>query len=306
MRAAVVRVDGDADARGGMELEPLIENRVLEDSAAALDHLEGAGPRVRIAQQNDELVASETRDRHMTAFALNKTHQAACHRLQHRIPGRVAEGIVNALETVQIHVHHGNRFAAVGSLGEQPFGGLDAALPIGQPGEWIKIGQPLHALGGRGIAQNISETTRKLSPVDRLADEIGRPRIEGANDGGRIILLGEKHQRNQRQVRLAAKSAADRVAVHPSGGLVEQHQGHIGRLGGGEGLHTVVVDVRLEAQGSGRLGEQAPMERVRIGNDCTTLPAHRRAHAVVHRRGREISIEAPRGLTGRGLSFVAI
>src|SRR5256885_15310666 len=66
---------------------------------------------------------------------------------------------------------------------------------IRQPGERVEVGEPLDALGGGGIAQNVLEPPRQQRPVDGLGDEIRRPRFEGAGDGGRILVAG--HHRSE-------------------------------------------------------------------------------------------------------------
>src|SRR6202034_4469232 len=76
--------------------------------------------------------------------------ERSCHRTQHRVSDRMTERVVDPLEAVEIQIDDGDALLGFGSLAEQAFGGLQAALSIWQVRQRIVVSEAFDALGRRG------------------------------------------------------------------------------------------------------------------------------------------------------------
>lgn len=91
---------------------------------------------MRAADERQELVAAEAREQHRRAGV---RAQALGHRYQQRVPDRVPEAVIDALEVIEVHEHHGH------GLGVQVR--ERCVQPVGEQGPVRKAGQRVVAGG---------------------------------------------------------------------------------------------------------------------------------------------------------------
>jgi len=108
----------------------------------------------QVAQHDDELVAAEAAEQVVVAQALV---QARGGRLEQRIAGGVAEGVVDGLEAVQVDEQHRQRAAAIARHLDGIGGLLAQQHPVGQAGEQVVMGQQFDALVGFALAGDVTE-----------------------------------------------------------------------------------------------------------------------------------------------------
>jgi hypothetical protein len=112
--AAMIGVDADADACRDRQDQTLQFERLVQGALDTLGNLID-GIAVGDARDEDcEFVATQPRDGVMAA---QSALHAACKFLQQQIPVVMSEGVVDLLEAVEIHEHHGReRTVALGRL----------------------------------------------------------------------------------------------------------------------------------------------------------------------------------------------
>jgi hypothetical protein len=100
---SVVRIDAHANARRDVEIV-LIDRMYLRHSLQhPLRRKGGIFGVLQLRKQNDEFISTLPADRVGTA---NATHQALCNRLKKFVADRMAKGIVDIFEAVQIEKQH--------------------------------------------------------------------------------------------------------------------------------------------------------------------------------------------------------
>src|SRR6185312_7187534 len=93
---AVVGIDGEPDARRGIELQALVLDGILEYRPAVLRDLNSQRPRVGMAQQNHELIATEAAYGDVLQYAfesLQRRGELAGDSAQHRVADTMAESV---------------------------------------------------------------------------------------------------------------------------------------------------------------------------------------------------------------------
>ncbi len=280
---AVVRINSEPDARCGVELEPLMVNGLLEHGAAFFRDLNGQRPRHSVTQQNHELIAPKAPHGDVLEYALETVHrsrQFAGNGSQNGVPDAVAEGVVDALEAVEIQIDDRDRFVQSRGFREHSLRRLRAALPVRQSGEGIEVSETLDALRRSRIAQDVFEAARQECPVHRFGDEVRGSRLEREPDRLGIFVPGHHHDRDSGQAGLGTQPSANGKPVHSRHVHVQQHDGDLSRESGFESRAAVVETERLEAALGGRLHEQQPAEILVVGDDRERSFGRRFAHAV--------------------------
>jgi hypothetical protein len=186
----------------------------------------------------------------------------------------VAEGIVDALQAVQIQADDRHGLLVAGSLGEHPFRGLDAALSVGQRGQRVEIGQSFDARGRRGerarggsVAQYVFEPPRQQRPVHGFGNEVRGARLEGEGNRFGILVAGHHDNGNGGEARLATQAAADFVAIHAGHVDVEQYEGDVPARCRVERIDAIVVAQRCEPDLHQGFGQQQTSEFFVVGDD---------------------------------------
>jgi hypothetical protein len=113
------------------------------------------GPRgVGVRQHDAELVAANAPD---DAEVAHGRAQAGRHGGQDLVPERVAVGLVDALEVVEVEQHDGERPLLAARHGQLPAHDLLEAAVVGEAGEGVAVGQLLEVavvlleIGGHGV-----------------------------------------------------------------------------------------------------------------------------------------------------------
>ena len=126
--------------------------------------------------EDDELIAAEAGEQDLLRVGLirrDRLHQPLCNDAQHRVANCVAEGIVDALEAIQIEINERNGFILVRRTGYPISRRIETALAIWQTGERVVKGKPLDSLGLGHLS---------LSSTERVAEE-PEPRCEISSAG---------------------------------------------------------------------------------------------------------------------------
>jgi hypothetical protein len=95
----------------------------------------------------------------------------------------MTESIVDALEVVQIKIDDGDALLRLGGLNKQAFRGLDAALPVRQPGQRVEVRQALNVLGRRSTLAGILSYYHHVA-----AFAAAESQLERAAQVGRTVL----------------------------------------------------------------------------------------------------------------------
>ena len=278
----VIGVYGDADAGRRVELEAVVGNRLVEHRGTRGRDLERNGSRLRLADQHDEFIAAEAGDGHRVVRGLKGSEnprELAGDILQHGVADRMPEGVIDTLEAVEIQIDDRDLPAGPGRIGEQALRRVDAALSIRQLGQGVEIGEPLDALGGRRIAQDVGEAPGQEGPVDGLRNEVGGARLEGAADRDRVFVARHHDDRHRGKACIGAQPSAHGVSVHPRHIDVQQHDGHFPRQGRLERRGSVIETQRGESRSHRRFGKQQPAEILIVGDDGDRL-GRSLAHAL--------------------------
>ena len=278
----IIGIDGDTDTRCRVELQTRVSDRVLESFVTGARDFAREPPGRRVSHQYDELIAPEPRHGNIGVLGLEATYEAGeftGHVLQHRIADRMAERVVDSLEVIEIHVNHRHLLPRRRCIREESISGLYTALP--GSGNLVNVsgtGKTLDALGRRGVAQDVSKASRQQCPVDGLGDEVGGARLEGAADGGGVLVSRHHDDRHGGEARFGAQPSAHGISVHPGHVDVEQYDRHILRQGSIERRGTVVECQGRKTGGSCSLGEEQPAEVLIVGDDgylwCMPIAAH--------------------------------
>ena len=169
-----MRAQGDADAGGHEEFAALQHKRFDQAGEDLLGHMNGAVQRHVAAdpwlQEQGEFVAAHARHGVVLGHA---AEQARGHFLEHPVAGRVAEGVVDRLETVEVeeHQHHPRLL---------PFGGLQRGVQavleqgaVGQVGQGVIVGQAVDALLTGLALADIAEETHVTGQVAFVVEHRG-------------------------------------------------------------------------------------------------------------------------------------
>ena len=183
---AVLRAEGDADTGGHEELAAFQHKGFDQAGEDLLGHMNGAVQRHIAAdpwlEEQGEFVAAHAR--HGVVLG-HTTEQARGHFLEHPVAGRVAEGVVDRLEAVQVeeHQHHPRLL---------PFGGLQRGVQavleqgaVGQVGQGVVVGQAVDALLTGLALADIAEETHVTGQVAFVVEHRGNA------DPGRVMLAIE-------------------------------------------------------------------------------------------------------------------
>ncbi len=162
---SVVGADCHADAGGYLQL-------VVRQQRAAAHRLQDAP-----GEGGQILIVFDTYHQHELVTAQSCQHivgpqqlaGALGHRHQQCIAGLVAVGIVDLLEAVQVHEHHGETAAALLGLGQCLHDATLQQQAVGQAGERIMqcgLGQFLLRIGQRGAQHGVAQSQQlRLHPL---------------------------------------------------------------------------------------------------------------------------------------------
>ncbi len=164
---AVLRkhADAHADRHTGLMIERRQANRFPDGLHDLFCHRGHILHRFHLGQQDDELVPPQARHRIPFAQCIG---QNACHGFQQGVPRRMAIGVVDPLEIIQIDEHQGHFTVMALTVGQHLTQAVLDQPPIGQPGQRIEVGQIIEVLLGLlhlahfpGIFQNQGEGVGK-------------------------------------------------------------------------------------------------------------------------------------------------
>ena len=165
---AVVGVAGDADRAAHLERQPVDHERLAQ---RALEHL-GDGQRVLgahdLGQQDAELVAAEAGD---GVGGAQRGLEPLGDLLEEHVAVVVAERVVDLLEVIEVHDHHGQ--AAVAALGgaQRLLDAVAEQHAVGQAGE--RVVQRLVLLGDRLAAAAVDGQQRQEQQRQDGEREVG-------------------------------------------------------------------------------------------------------------------------------------
>ena len=240
---------GDADGRAQEHLAVLHHDRTAQFRHQLLRQARGAAAHVTVLDQDDELVATEARQQRIVAAHLvDRITDAVSELLQHLVAGLVAQGVVDALEVVDVGEQQ-RQLAACATQHHQPVvQALAERQPVGQPGQRVGIGHAPHVavVPGDAVAHRAERAHQLADLVLALAhhalavvvahlDVVGRPRqlADGPHQGAlRVHHDGhaDQHQRRQQQRDPAQVARAEFVEARARGVdrlfLVRAHRGH--------------------------------------------------------------------------------
>ena len=130
----MVGVERDADARLHLEREAVDRERLLERGA----QLPGDGHRGlrvhHLREEDAELVAAQPRDRVALTEALREPEADL---LQQLVAARMAERVVDLLEAVEVHDHHGRGHVVAARRGERLTDAVVEERAVGQVRERV-------------------------------------------------------------------------------------------------------------------------------------------------------------------------
>ena len=105
----------------------------------------GVGGPAQALQDQRELVAPEARYRVLLAAALPETPR---HLAQKRVPGIVAEGVVDGLERIEVEQHQRHGLVAAPAAADRMSEAVLEPPSVRQAGQSIMVGEVAHALLG--------------------------------------------------------------------------------------------------------------------------------------------------------------
>src|SRR5215211_2548737 len=114
---AVIRIEGDADARLDLEREAVDRERLLERLPQLAGDGDGRGRVDDAREQHAELVPTQTR--HRVALS-QRAAEADAGLLEQVVAARVPERVVDLLEAVEVHDHDGDREVVPARGGQRP------------------------------------------------------------------------------------------------------------------------------------------------------------------------------------------
>ena len=173
----LVRVQGDAQAGGELDVVAVHGQRHGQGLADALDGLDGLARGDELLQQDHEFVAAEARNRVQPAHAFA---QHFGHGHEHLVAKGVAKAVVQDLEAVQVQKDQGEvvGLAAVGALHGLAHA-VQAQGAVGQGGQRIVQGQvaqlQLHLLAAGDVAQGDARAERPAVAAHDLALGLADP-----------------------------------------------------------------------------------------------------------------------------------
>ena len=138
---AVIRADGNTDAGGNHQLVAIQHKRLAQGVQHALGDQRGLGVVGQLGQDHHELVAASA------ANGVHVAHHGAGapgDLLQQGVAGGVAQGVVDVLETVQVHEQHGHLVAAALGHAQRLLQAVHQQQAVGQVGQVVVFGQVLH------------------------------------------------------------------------------------------------------------------------------------------------------------------
>ena len=165
---AVVRVAGDADRAAHLERQPVDHERLAQGGLEDLGHRLGVLGAEHVGQQHAELVAAEAGD---GVGGAQRGLQPLGDLLEEHVAVVMAERVVDLLEVVEVHDHHGR--AAVAALGGA-HGLLDAVAEehaVREAGE--RVVQRLVLLGDRLAAAAVDRQQRQEQQRQHGEREVG-------------------------------------------------------------------------------------------------------------------------------------
>lgn len=177
---------GNAERSAQVILPAAGLDRLLDGLDDFLRHADRV-PRVGdILQENDELVAAEAG--HGIDFA-HQAMQAAGDGNEHGVARRVAVGVVDVLEVVQVEQQQRNKVAAAPGERERPLHPVGEQATVGQAGQRVVMGKVTELLGGMDAFGDVGADAVIAGKVAVFmegrvaADENQR----SSPDGGRIL-----------------------------------------------------------------------------------------------------------------------
>ncbi|MCW0447782.1 hypothetical protein NB706_000616 [Xanthomonas sacchari] len=238
----------DADAGADLDHVLAAVQRLGQRRDQLARHVPGVARLGEVAQHHHELVAAETAEQ--VAGAQLLVH-AGGRQLQQRVAGGVAEGIVDALEAVQVDEQHRQRGAALHRLVHRLLGLLAQQLPVRQAGQQVVVGQQLDALAGLAFAGDVAEqhheARRQAVAFVQLDQHLHPDALPGRAVEAQVQLLrqaalGDAHQRGlERIARVLGVQGQRMVQID---GLLAQAMDAVALLGP---LHAPGADLDLAA-----------------------------------------------------------
>ena len=303
---AVVRVEGDADARGHADLVAGSEHRPdqsVEDLGGDHGGVLGLGD---IVEQEHELVAAQPGDRvRLAALAL----QPAGHLDEQGVADIVAEGVVDSLEAVQIEEKDRHPAAPPLGLDHRLSEPVAEQQPVGQAGEGIVMGQPVEVrLAGAQLlldAQPVGDVAGHLDhPVERAVrvDQRRDLQFEGVVDA--VAVVGGVHQPRRTAAGLHRPHRAG-VAAVPAGPVAVGEQlvafpplQHAGRAAVADQPGRGLVDEQqlvVQADGHHRVGgavDDRLQEIALAVHGLVQLPLHQGHRLLLALAGGDVPVGA--------------
>ncbi len=180
-------IDADAHAAADLHVALAHPHRLAQHVEHPAGHL-GQRRRVGAAiDQHHELVAAQARHH---VGATQQAAQPSGHDLEQVVAGIVTEGVVDALEAVQVDEQHRKAAVAGPGAGQNPVQLLQEHASIGQPGEAVEPRQLQHLLFGQcgfgdvaadaavalelaGVEDGLATDADVKGPPVRQADAVG-------------------------------------------------------------------------------------------------------------------------------------
>ena len=149
--------------------------------------------------------------------------------------------------------------------------GFQVPLPVAEPRESLRLGEPLlalqHLVERAPGAQHVTDAVDEDEDIDRLHAEVGRARLVGLAHRLVVVEAGEHQDRRH----VAARQPADRRArlepVHSGHADVEENQVRLVAREQRHGLRAVHRLDDLEALGQKRFAQEAPHRGVVVRDE---------------------------------------
>ena len=217
--AAVLRVEGDAEARGDRDAVRVDRHRRHHRIEQLARHQPGMLGLGQVLDHQRELVTAEPR--HRVGLAQTAA-QAHAHDRQQPVAGDVAQAIVDRLEAVQVEHHDGGDALVAARPGQRALETIVEQRAIGEAGQLVVLRQAAEALRLSPPAQGIADRALEQGGVDAaLVEVVGGAelhRLRGPRSSA--AALG---QHDDRRIAAAARRGAhDLEAVAVRQGLLQQ------------------------------------------------------------------------------------
>ena len=148
------RLHGDADAGADLQRDVVLAQRLGQRRQQLARDVAGILRLGQVAQHDHELVVAEAREQVAVAQLLVQPRGG---QLQQGVAGGMAEGVVDALEAVQVDQQHRQGLATLAGLAHRFLGALAQQEAVRQAGQAVVVRQQLDALVGLAFAADVAE-----------------------------------------------------------------------------------------------------------------------------------------------------